>query len=163
MYQQVERLLKYVLTRGKLEGTVAEIKNIVEGWKTSTDRRTLGQLIKPLMEIHVQSSQGDSGLGGCVNDAAVSLTTTYQLEDDDRNKFQLQLEELVKDRNELIHHALSRYRLESVAGLNSGLDHLECQRRKIEPIRKQLEIFVIALREMLKNFPLEPEKSKSSD
>ncbi len=138
-------MLKTLLNRGQFKGTVSELQQLLAERQTKPDKRMLGQLIDPLVDIHLTPVEPPDTVPVSDNEIFISFGVTFQHTDEERAAFRSDLEALVTERNNLIHHALSRFQLNSIAGCLAASAELEQQRDRILPVRKKLKGFVKAM------------------
>lgn len=148
LFQHVELILKTLLNNGRFEGTLSELKQLVAERRTKPDKRMFGQLIDPLVNIYLTQAEPPDTAPVSGSEISVSFGATFQTTDEERAAFRSDLEALVLERNELVHHALSRFQLDSIAGCQAASEELERQRDRILPVRKKLQGIVTAMVEM---------------
>lgn len=139
LFQHVELLLKFILARGSFRGTVSELKLLAESGMKQEDRRMMGELIKPLITGHLTPIDSAALLPPASDEPSISVNVTFEHNEEERAAFQRQLEELVAERNELVHHALTRFNLRSLEGCKAASEALQNQRDRIWPLREKLK------------------------
>jgi hypothetical protein len=133
-FQQVEVILKYLLRHGRLSGSVDEIREMLEKW----DRKTMGQLVEPLIEtILTPFDFPENELGS--RRIVFSQAFTVKLTAEERAAFQQDLESLVAERNELVHHALTRFPLKSIEQCHVASEAFRQQREKFVAFRNRIQ------------------------
>jgi hypothetical protein len=166
MYQSMELMLKTLLNKGRFKGTISELKQLVTQRATRPDRRMLGQLINPLINHHLTPVDLTAITFAEKNEISISFSFTVEHTAEEREIFRIELEALVAERNELIHHSLSRFQLDSVSGCVSASAELEQQRHRILPMSNKLQGFIDAMVEassdMLKRLPEILHKQKTA-
>ncbi len=141
-FQQIEAILKYLLRYGYVSGSVEEIREMLVKW----DRKTMGQLIEPLVgTILTPFDFPDIELGS--RRIVFSHAFTVELTSDERVAFQQDLESLVAERNELVHHAITRFPLNSVEQCNAASEALRQQREKFVGFRDRIQSWARAVHE----------------
>jgi hypothetical protein len=138
MFQDIERILKIILNRGRFVATASQLA----AWQAKAPapyaKRMLGELIEPLMERHFVSGEpGDQTLPEN-KEITVGFEFHVNLSDGDREVFQQRLESMVKQRNELIHHLLDWLRLDTAENCQVAISRLQLQREETEPIHRNI-------------------------
>lgn len=157
MFQNVEMMLKTVLSRGQFKGTLSQLAEMVTEWGKKPDKRTFGQLIDPLVDGHLTPMEELDTLPTDGDKISLSFRVTFSHTAEERAAFQSELESLVAERNRLIHLALADFRLNSIQGCMAAGADLDRQQARILPVRKKLsELVKLMLEtnvEMLRRLP----------
>jgi hypothetical protein len=141
LFQQVEQMLKALLNNARIAGTVDEIEKLLEQRKTSPDKRMLGELIKPLIENHLTPVDVPPP-PATGQEISCSFNFTFEHTAEERTDLKKQLEAMVAERNEFVHHLLPKLRLDSTEGCRAASDALEQQRERVLPVRNKLRELV---------------------
>jgi len=141
-FQQIELILKYILKHGHFSGSLEEIQKMLTQW----DRRSMGQLVEPFVErlftpINFTEPQLDS------KKVLFSHAFTVEFTSEQRAAFQQNIQALVVERNELAHHAITRFSLESVEQCAEACEALRQQRGKFLAFRNQIQDWAKSLTE----------------
>lgn len=155
VFQQTELLLKAVLT-GRFVGTASQLKKHLAERATNPDKRTLGQLIDPLVRHHLTPFGRDACPPINPKEITISMGVTFEHTPEERAVFRQQLQEITKERNDLIHTLLTRFKFDSVEGCLAVRDHLRRQHKQILPVKNRILKLVRVLDEM------EPDVRKAS-
>ena len=150
LFQHVELMLKFLLSRGSFSGTASQLKQLMQERTEKVGKQMMGELIKPLIKAHltpVDPAPTELSEGEAIS---ISLNVTFHHTDEERAAFQKELEGLVAERNELVHHALSRFALDSVAGCQAAIAELKRQNERFMPMRNKLKQMVAAMADMHK-------------
>lgn len=139
LFQHVELLLKFILARGSFRVTASELKLLAESGMTQEDRRMMGELIKSLISAHLTPIDSAALLPPASDELSISVNVTFHHTEEERAAFQRQLEELVAERNEFVHHALTRFSLRSLEGCKAASEALQNQRNRIWPVQEKLK------------------------
>lgn len=142
LFQHLEQLLKFVLNRGRVAGSLAQIKAILERLQTQPDRRTLGQLIEPLLENHLSTDAPLAEPPYGNNAPWLALQVGFQVDRKQREEFEQALERAVKARNDLIHHSLDWLRLDSVASCQKSLRRLQAMHQENQAVYESMKAIV---------------------
>lgn len=139
MFQDIERMLRILLNRGKFVATASQLA----AWKNKAPapyaKRMLGALIEPLIERHFASGEAGEQTLPESDEITVGFEFRVNLSDDQRAAFQQRLESMVKQRNELIHHLLDWLRLDTTENCQVAISRLQQQREETEPIHREIE------------------------
>lgn len=145
VYQSIEQMLKILLNRGRIIATASQLK----AWKDKAPapyaKHMLGMLIDPLIDHHLSPGGPDGLVLPKSTEAVFGYEFRIHLTDEQRANFKARMEEMVKQRNELMHHLLDWMCLDTIEGCQSACGRLRRQREEIEPLRRDI-------RNILKNF-----------
>jgi len=137
LFQRVEQMLKALLNNAQFVGTVSDIKQLKESGP-KPDRRMLGELIRPLVENHLTPLDLPPPPPAVGREISFSFKITFEHSPEERHDFQTQLEALVAERNEFVHHLLPKLQLSSIEGCQRASAGLEEQRARILPVRDRV-------------------------
>lgn len=152
LFQQMEKLLKFLIVNGKIEGYTDELKSKQEQRTETIYKKTMGKLVGDYIEDtfsdfkNIPQTPRDS--------KRLYISFGLNLETDAvnyENKKKI-LAEIVADRNELIHNLLPNYDLNSIEGCRGIEEHLDQQREKLLPELNELKNFIETLVETKKLF-----------
>jgi len=150
LFQHVELMLKFLLSRGSFSGTVSQLKQLMQERNERVGKQMMGELIKPLIKTHLTPLDHASMVPPEGEEVSISLNVTFHHTDEERAAFQRELEELVAERNDLVHHALSRFVLDSVAGCQAASAELRRQNERFMPMSDKLRRMVAVMTDMQK-------------
>ena len=151
LFQHVELMLKFLLSRGSFSGTPSQLKQLMQERTERVGKQMMGELIKPLIKTHltpIDPAPAELSEGETIS---ISLNVTFQHTDEERAAFQAELEALVAERNEMVHHALSRFQLHSVAGCQAASAELKRQNERFIPMRNKLKQMVATMTDIQKD------------
>ncbi|RXK53657.1 hypothetical protein ESB00_18385 [Oleiharenicola lentus] len=152
LFQDIERMLKIVLNHGQVTFTASQLKEWNGQTPTPYSKRMLGELIEPLIQNHL--TPGEPEGQALAKDIEIVIRTgfTVDLKEEERAAFRIRLEDMVRQRNEFIHHLLDWLRLETMEDCQSAIDRLSHQRENLKPlyhdIRNILKVFLETWDEM---------------
>ncbi len=139
LYQQVEHILKYLVSNGRISGDVSTIKSRHETRKKSVAKKTMGTVAG---DFFAEIFGEDSALEGHPeNPSGAHLSISFRIETEEKH-FELRKEaiaSIIADRNELIHHLLPKLTTESVESWLETDQYLDVQREKILPELRYLQ------------------------
>lgn len=133
LFQQMERMLKYLITNGNGSGYISEIKANKEQRAETIHRQTMGQLVGQYLDDTHLGRDESTEKPEILKEAYLSFN--FRLKCDAvyyENKKQ-DLDSIVADRNELIHHLLPGFNPNSIESCLETDRYLEQQREKLIP------------------------------
>ena len=146
LFQQVERLLKHLLARGSFSGNTDTLMANRENRIASINRKTMGQLTGEFFD-NTYSGENEKLSVEPVDRAHVSFSFRVECEADHYESQKIIFNELVTERNDLIHHLLPRYNPESLESCQELDRYLEQQRDKLLPTLSNLKAMARSLKE----------------
>lgn len=133
LFQQMERMLKYLITNGNVSGYISEFKANKEQRAEIIRKQTMGQLVGQFLEdTHIGC---DESTEEPEERKEAYFSLNFKVECDAvyyENKKQV-LASIVADRNELIHHLLPGFNPNSIESCLETDRYLEQQREKLIP------------------------------
>ena len=151
LYQQVEHILKYLVSNGKISGDVSTLKSRHEARKSSVSKRTMGTVAGDFFaEIFGEDSPSEDTTE---KTNEIHLSISFRIETEEKH-FELRrdaIASLVADRNELIHHLIPRLSTESVESWLETDRDLDLQREKILPELRYLQTVAKQFSDMRKD------------
>lgn len=128
MYQQVEGQLKGLLTVSGFSANGLGVQAGFEARLASVSKRSMGQLVHEATGS-VLAREAPPPTNYAVD--WLTFSARWDAGTDFADDLHQKLAVLVADRNELAHHALSRWPIDSLDGMAVGLDQLNVQRERI--------------------------------
>ena len=151
LYQQVEHILKYLVSNGRISGDVSTMKSRHESRKSSVAKKTMGTVAGDFFtEIFAEEDSFDSLPE---NPSAVHLSISFRIETEEKH-FELRrdaIASLVADRNALIHHLIPKLNTESIDSWLETDRDLDLQREKILPELEYLQTVAKQFSDMRKD------------
>ena len=151
LYQQVEHILKYLVSNGRISGDVSTMKSRHESRKSSIAKKTMGTVAGDFFtEIFAEEDSFDSLPE---NPSAVHLSISFRIETEEKH-FELRrdaIASLVADRNALIHHLIPKLNTESIDSWLETDRDLDLQREKILPELEYLQTVAKQFSDMRKD------------
>jgi hypothetical protein len=145
--QQYERLAKAILAKHQIVGTAETLEQQQSDRTARVSKNTLGTSVKELFESFVvadttgpQPADSHELLAhpAAGSTAAVSIKHTLLMSEERYAQTKADVDELVKIRNDLVHHLSERFDLWSAAGCRAAADHLEATYLRIDRELHQL-------------------------
>ena len=139
LYQQVEHILKYLVSNGRISGNVDTLKSSHEKRKSSVAKRTMGTVAGDFFaEILGEDYSLETNPE---NPSKAHLSFNFRIETEEKH-FELRRDKiaaLVADRNELIHHLMPKLNTDSVETWIETDRYLDLQRENILPELEYLQ------------------------
>lgn len=144
LFQQIERMLKFLLANHSFAGYVHEMEAKLKSQKEKVEKKTMGSLVGDFFE---ETATGKRQLREAPDDLVAPWFSFggVELESAYHEERKLALASTVAERNELVHHFLSRWDLMSVESVRGADEYLDRQREKVLPEFEQLKGLVRAL------------------
>lgn len=139
LYQQVEHILKYLVSNGRISGNVDTLKSSHEKRKSSVAKRTMGTVAGDFFAEIL--GEDDSLETNPENPSKAHLSFNFRIETEEKH-FELRRDKiaaLVADRNELIHHLMPKLNTDSVETWIETDRYLDLQRENILPELEYLQ------------------------
>lgn len=150
LYQQIEKMLKFLITVGKHSGYASEIQTKLEQKAATIHHQTMGQVAGQFLDNVYSDNEESEEAPEELKE--VHLSFRFNLECDAvyyETKKQA-LASIVADRNELIHHLLPKFNPQSIESCLETDQYLDQQREKILPQHEELRNLVNAVQEGIK-------------
>ncbi|MUK62731.1 hypothetical protein GNP81_16305 [Aliivibrio fischeri] len=131
LFQQLEGLLKHILTFQEIDGHISELQDIIEFKRASLSKQTMGQLVGQFTENNNQNESIRSDNDH--KEPHISFKFWVDNEEFYLNKNK-SLSKLVQERNKLVHHLLLELDLKSIDScehISKGLD-IQCEHIRSE-------------------------------
>jgi hypothetical protein len=145
IFQQIEHLLKYLVTHQRADGTATDLEDRFQRRAIAVNKHTLGTLVGKytdgfLTDTDETSQAPDELPAGWVS---VTHTTSGSSEFYDSQRANMKL--LTDERNELIHHFLPRWKPDSIEEITAAAAYLDAQREKVLPMFEHLKSVAIGM------------------
>jgi len=137
-FQKIEFMLKHLISRSQCHGTISSLASNLEKSESDIHKKSLGLLAKDLFNtVYADSELMEPPAD--VNEPWISFKFSSETDVSNQNDLKLQLENLINNRNELIHHKLHSIRTNSESNLQELIDFLDQQNEDIIPIFEWLQ------------------------
>lgn len=152
IYQQFEIMLKSLVTYGNFSGYVCDLQDNLEKQKERVMRKTLGQLTGQFLENTHGEYQEIGEERTELKEKKMHMSFSFQVQADEEyyQKTKENLERIVKERNDLIHHLPLNFNLNTLEGLREAEIYLDAQRENILPEYENVRRHLKSLKEMRK-------------
>lgn len=142
LFQQAERRLKWLAVRQKISGLSDEIEDAAAKMKEQVARETLGTVMRRAIDAPGLSAREQDRI-----DAAILEKGCFHFEfgfefsvadGEPDSEWREGLEELVEHRNDLVHHFIERFNLETPDGCQLAAQYLDEQHARHAPLVEDL-------------------------
>jgi len=132
-FQQVEHILKYLLANGEISGYASEIEANRERQVTKIRKQTLGHLVGQYLDSTLSSSEEVRTEPEDIKEPWFSFRHRIECSNDHYEERKKTLAAIVEERNDLIHHLLPKWDMNSSSSSDEIDLYLDKQREKILP------------------------------
>jgi hypothetical protein len=139
LFQQIEAMLKFLLANHCVNGTTADIVERKKQRSEQVQKQTMGTLVGQYSDDILSDAGEPTHEPEDVTQAWMSFTFTITGDIDFYESVRADMQQMVDERNKLIHHFLPRWQPDSVEHLTSAALYLEQQREKVLPILEHLK------------------------
>lgn len=129
-FQNIEHLLKAIITTSSFSGFVSELENNFLRRKEDVHTKTMGLLIKQYLENTYSDNNQSAKLDSEITEAYFSTKLSFSADAEYLEMKKQSLQSLVEDRNNLVHHLLLKIDLHSVESCLEMSEYLDHQREK---------------------------------
>jgi hypothetical protein len=159
LFQQMEHMLKALLTYGNVSGYASELQIIQKQRIATIGKQTMGQVLGEFLENAFLTSEETKNEPEELKEEWLSMRFTIECDESHYKERKTTLASIVAERNDLIHHLLPKWNLDSYeSGLTTG-QYLDEQREKILPELDYLKAKITTFQEIA-NFILSDEGKK---
>lgn len=134
--QQYERLMKVLLVHHELRGPGDELLARRAARAEKFADRSLGQLVKALFESYVVVEGAEQAVSDdpSVSTDRISMGIRFQMEmsDEHRSEVKAAIEDLIRLRNDLVHHLIERFDVWTDDGCAAAVEHLQHSYERID-------------------------------
>jgi hypothetical protein len=134
LFQQMEQLLKFLLANGSFSSTVSNISDLktkLEKRITTVQKQTMGQVANQFLENTFSEDEEDTQEE--LKETLFSFRYRIQCDEAQFEERKIALTSLVAERNDLIHHLLPKWQMQSYESSIEIEQYLDQQREKILP------------------------------
>jgi hypothetical protein len=152
LFQQIEYMLKFLLTNGKHCGYVSELKKNQELRAATFHKQTMGKVVGQFLESTFTGSEESTSMPEELKEVWISFNLKIESDDIHYEERKKALASLVDNRNELIHHLLPKWKLNSFESGKETEHYLDQQREKILPESEYLKSLINNFFNTLKDY-----------
>ena len=150
LFQQIERLLKFLVTNHRADGTAIDFVERRQRRAGKIQTQMMGKLIEQYADGILSDAGEPPKEPEEVTQAWVSYTFTTTGDSDFYEAQRADLELMVRERNDLIHHFLPRWHPDSLEHMTSASYYLDQQREKVLPMFEHLKSVAKAMQQTQK-------------
>lgn len=144
-FLKIELMLKHLITNVRMSGTMSEFKENQERRAAAVHKQTMGNLVGQFIE-NTFSEPDDSPQSTTEHkEPYISFFFSVNADTDFYESKKQALKSLVDDRNDLIHHLLPRFNLNSIESCLEIEQYLDQQRERLIPEYDHLNSFIANL------------------
>jgi len=114
-FQKMELTLKYILLNCNISGYVKELTQIMENNYQKIQKQTMGNLVKQCLKKNLKEYYEIPESPDDLDDFHISIRIAIGLDETQFHKIKEDLESVVAERNELVHHLLPKFGSEADA------------------------------------------------
>lgn len=138
LFQKIEYILKFLLSRCKIEGFPDEVKTIIEKNGDAVKNKSFGQLISSEFEdLFLSETQNDRGSVE-IGSGKVFVNLSISMEKNDILSLKEQLSDIKNRRNELVHHLIPMLYPKSQEKILFLENYLDSQQESFQSVFKDL-------------------------
>lgn len=145
LFQQLEQLLKFMVSNGNLSGFANELSTLKKQQADKVSKQTMGTLVGQYIENSSPEFDNSSNEPEELDEAYLSFSFRIECDGDYYESKKEALAQLVSERNDLIHHLLPRFDTNSVDSCETLGKELDAQDEKIRLEIKNLKAMAEAL------------------
>jgi hypothetical protein len=147
LFQQIEGMLKFLLTNGQMHGPVSALPSLHARRATSLQKQTMGQLVGQFVDDFMSDAGDDTGMSEPLQEPWLSFTFKIQSDCAVHDQLKSDFAAMVVERNGLIHHLLPAWSVQSQESTLEIDRYLDRQRQKVLPIFEHLKSDVSLMRD----------------
>ena len=132
-FQRIEHMLKLLLSNSRVAGTVSTLVNNHKKQSEAVHKQTMGNLVGQFVDNIFVEFDGYSEPAIEPTEAHISISFNVEAEADFYESKKQSLKLLVDYRNDLIHHVLPRFNLDSIESCLEIEEYLDHQRERLIP------------------------------
>ncbi len=131
-FQYMELMLKFLIANGQFSGTIETLSENLERQNASVSKKTMGKLVGDFLETTHTKQEKPEDIGDI---DSIHLSFNFRVDCDQvyYDKRKEKLAEIVSQRNELVHHLLLKFNLESIENCTEIERYLDEQHDQLLP------------------------------
>lgn len=132
MFQHMELMLKFLIANGQFSGSIDNLKENIERQNASVSKKTMGSLVGEFLESTHKEQEEPEDIGELYT---IHMSFNFRIDCDEvyYEKRKKKLAEIVSQRNDLVHHLLPRFNLQSIESCVEIEQYLDEQHKQLEP------------------------------
>jgi len=142
LFQQMEQLLKHLVSIGKCSGYSSELKSILQQRIKTINKQTMGKVVGQFVENTFMMPEENNNELENLKEPWISFNLSIGRDGELYNQRKLELGLVVDERNNLVHHLLPKWDMESLESSKEIELYLDQQREKIIPELEYLSAII---------------------
>lgn len=153
-FQKIEFMLKYILLNCNISGYAKELTKKKEANYKKIQTQTMGHLVKQCLEKNLTEHYEVPEAPDELDDLHISMTIAIGLDEAQSQKIKQGLKSVVDERNDLVHHLLSKFGSETdtVKRRLSIIQYLDKQYDDAKAKKAFLQSFVDSIQKLKKKY-----------
>ncbi|MBL0168450.1 MAG: hypothetical protein IPP85_15605 [Propionivibrio sp.] len=147
LFQQIEGILKFLVSNHHADGTMADFMERQQKRDKKVQKQMMGTLVEQYTEGILSDAGEPTNEPEDVTESWVSISFKRTGDKDYYDSQKADMKLMVDERNNLIHHFLSRWHPESVEHLAAASAYLDQQRDKVLPMLEHFKSFTKSMQE----------------
>lgn len=146
-FQRMEAMLKFLISRSRLDGTVESLRANHEKAVEAVSRQTMGALVKGFVSSVYGSAEEKASFEEEIDEVWFSFSLKVEASPEEIKQRRATLNSIVEERNVLVHQMLGQFGQTSIESCQAFGARLDAQAEKIRPAYEALRSLVIAVKE----------------
>jgi hypothetical protein len=147
LFQQIEGVIKFLVANGNISGPASTLLAQREQRAASIQKRTMGQLIGQFTDDFLSDADKEMEAREHVQEPWLKIVFKIQGDVGFNEQQKIDFETVVAERNELVHHFLERWDVQSIDSGHEVTRYLDEQREKVLPVFERLKSMMNSRRE----------------
>ena len=123
LFQQMEHMLKHLLVIGNFSSSASALKSDFEQRFATVNKKTMGNVVKRFVENTFNNSDETTDELTELKEPTFSIKFSIRRDDELYNKRKVYLASIVSERNDLIHHLLPKWDMNSFESSQRYQEH----------------------------------------
>lgn len=141
-FQKIELMLKFLVANGTISGPAKGLNEKRQALADTLHKMTMGQMAGRFVDDILSDSSDSKDEPEVISEPWISFKMRFVPTDPLNTELNDGLRSVVEERNELVHHMLSRWNESSLEDTKSILKELDEQRERLIPVFTQLASMV---------------------
>jgi hypothetical protein len=150
LFQQMEHLLKCLLTNTEFSGYASELPANIVQRAAAIHKQTMGQVAGQFLEKTFSAPEEATNEPEQLKEPWLSFRFTFECDEDVYQQRKKALTSIVAKRNDLIHHLLPKWNFNSIESSKEIELYLDQQKEEILPELEHLKALVKTMQEAMK-------------
>ena len=147
LFQQIEGVIKFLIANGNISGPASTLLAQREQRAASIQKQTMGQLIRQFTDDFLSDADKDMEAREHVQEPWLKFAFKIQGDDAFNEQQKIDFKTVLTERNELVHHFLERWDVQSIDSAREVIQYLDEQWEKVLPVFERLKSMMNSRRE----------------